>query len=158
MPAGEGAPEKQHGSDVTDREAKTESDAVRLIDSSIWIHCDRKRNTHMKERLNALIIAGSARVCWPVHTELLIGVKNEAKWTTIDEGLSAIVHIPIADSTWRQASSWGWKLARRGQTAPLVDLLIAAAAVEANCMLWTSDSDFDRIASVSSLQLDRIRN
>ena len=130
-------------------------EAVRLIDTSVWIRSDRKRDAAMKERLKALINAGSARICWPVHTELLIGVKDEEQWTIVNEGLSAIEHVQVSDSTWRQASAWGWKLARRGQTAPLVDLLVAAAAVEANLILWTVDSDFDRIASISGLRLDR---
>lgn len=127
----------------------------RLIDTSVWIRADRKRDSQVSERLKTLLRLGAARVCWPVRAELLVGVKDEQQWATLDDSLSAIDHVPVTENTWRLASKSGWKLARRGQTVPIVDLIIAAAAIEADLVLWTVDSDFDRIADVSPLQLDR---
>jgi predicted nucleic acid-binding protein len=125
-----------------------------LIDTSIWLRADRGRDRSVQERLKALINAGAARLCWPVHAELLVGVKDELRWTMLDEGLSALEHVPIVDSTWRLASKAGWQLARRGETVPTLDLLIAAAAIEANLVLWTADSDFERVATVTSVKLE----
>jgi predicted nucleic acid-binding protein len=126
----------------------------RLVDTSVWIRADSTKHIETKERLVELTVAGLAWICWPIHTELLIGVKTPERWTELDEQLSALHHAPITDDTWRQAARLGRDLARQGRTVPLTDLLIAVAALDQEIPLWTADSDFKRIASVAPLHLD----
>lgn len=126
----------------------------RLIDSSVWIRADRKGHEALKQRLRTLIIAGSAWICWPIRAELLMGVKSRREWTALEERLAALEHAPLNEETWRRAARLGHSLARGGQSVPLSDLLLAAAAIERDLVLWTVDADFKRIASVAPLRLD----
>jgi predicted nucleic acid-binding protein len=126
----------------------------RLVDTSIWIRADRKGHASVKERLTGLLVSGSVWICWPIRAELLVGVKTPDSWIALDERLASLEHASITDDTWHRAARLGHDLARKGQTVPLSDLLIAVAAMDQRLPLWTADSDFKRIASVAPLELD----
>jgi predicted nucleic acid-binding protein len=127
---------------------------LRLIDTSVWIRADRRKQNEFRDRLKGLVISVSAYICWPVRVELLMGAKDEERFKVLDEQLSILPHLSMTDKTWLESASIGRKLARSGQTVPVVDLLIAAAAIEAGMTLWTVDTDFKRVQSVSDLQVD----
>lgn len=127
---------------------------IYLVDTSVWIRSDRKKEKELRERLKRLVIEGTAYICWPVRVELLIGAKDEDKFRSLDETLSVLPHLPIADETWREAARMGQKLARRGQTVPLIDLLVASIAIESGMTIWTVDSDFKRVQAVTELRVD----
>lgn len=127
---------------------------VRLVDTSVWIRADRKKQKELQERLKRLIVAGTAHICWPVRVELLIGAKDEERFQSLDEQLSVLPHLAITDQTWRESARVGQKLARSGQTVPLIDLLVASVAIESGMTLWTVDSDFERIEAVTKLRTD----
>jgi predicted nucleic acid-binding protein len=100
----------------------------RLIDTSVWIRADRKGHDALRDRLRELLIAGSVRICWPIRAELLIGVKTPERWAILNEQLAALEQVPILDQTWERAARLGHQLARKGQSVPLPDLLIAHRA------------------------------
>jgi predicted nucleic acid-binding protein len=127
---------------------------IRLVDTSVWIRADRRKQNEFRDRLKALVIAGSAYICWPIRVELLMGAKDEEKFQALDEQFSTMRHLSMTDQTWRESAGIGRKLARTGQTVPVVDLLIAAAAIEAGMTLWTVDSDFKRVEAASGLRVD----
>lgn len=60
----------------------------------------------------------------------------------------------MPDQTWERAAHLGHQRARKGQSVPQPDLLIAAAALLYGLPLWSVDSDFKRIAAVAPLDLD----
>lgn len=126
----------------------------RLIDTSVWIRADRKGHEAVKSRLQELLVAGFVWTCWPIRAELLIGVKTVERWAILDEQLAALEQVSITESTWARAAHLGHELARKGQSVPLPDLLIAASALLHGLTLWTVDSDFKRIAAISPLKLD----
>jgi predicted nucleic acid-binding protein len=102
-----------------------------------------------------LIIAGLAWICWPIRAELLVGVKTPERLTAVNEQLAALPHAPVTDETWYRVARLGHELARKGQTVPVLDLVIAVAAMDRQLPLWTTDSDFTRIAAVAPLTLER---
>ncbi len=126
----------------------------RLVDTSVWIRADRKGHETLKNRLKELLVADFVSICWPIRAELLIGVKTLERWEILDEQLAALEQVPMTESTWAQAARLGHMLARKGQSVPLPDLLIAATALLQDLTLWTVDSDFKRIAAVVPLDLD----
>ncbi|THI84940.1 MAG: PIN domain nuclease [Nitrospira sp. CG24A] len=83
----------------------------------------------LKDRLKELLIAGSVWICWPIRAELLIGVKASERMAILNEQLAALEQAPILDQTWDRAARLGHQLARKGQSVPLPDLLIAATAL-----------------------------
>ena len=89
-------------------------------------------------------MAGSLWICWPIRAELLIGVKTSERMAILNEQLAALEQAPIL----------GHQLARKGQSVPLPDLLIAATALLHVLPLWSVDSDFKRIVAVAPLDLD----
>ena len=84
----------------------------------------------------------------------LIGVKTPERWAILDEQLGALEQVSITDLTWTRAARMGNELARRGQSVPLPDLLIAATALLHGLTLWTVDGDFKRIAAIFPLNID----
>ena len=115
---------------------------------------DRKGHETLKNRLKELLVADFVSICWPIRAELLIGVKTLERWEILDEQLAALEQVPMTESTWSRAARLGHMLARKGQSVPLPDLLIAATALLHGLTLWTVDSDFKRIAAVAPLDLD----
>ena len=130
------------------------SQIPRLVDSSVWIRADRRRNEAVRNRLVALIGGGLTSICWPIHAELLVGVGDERQRKSLDERLSALDHIPVGEQTWSHAAEIGWRLSRLSQSVPMLDLVIAAVAIESNLILWTVDTDFKRVAATAPLRLD----
>lgn len=126
----------------------------RLIDTSVWIRADRKGHDALKDRLRELLIAGSVWIWWPIRAELLIGVKTPERWAIINEQLAALVQASISDQTWKRAARLGHQRARKAQSVPLPDLLIATTALLHGLPLWSVDSDFKRIVAVAPLELD----
>ncbi len=126
----------------------------RLIDTSVWIRADRKGHQDVTVRLQELLVAGNVWICWPIRAELLIGVRTPERWTILDEQLASLEQVAITESTWTRAARLGHELARKGQSVPLPDLLIAATALLHNLTLWSVDSDFKRIAAITPLKLD----
>lgn len=126
----------------------------RLVDTSVWIRADRKGHEAIKDRLKELLVADFVSICWPIRAELLIGVKTPERWAILDEQLAALEQVSMTESTWSRAARLGHELARKGQSVPLPDLLIAATALLQGLTLWSVDSDFKRIAAVAPLDLD----
>ncbi len=126
----------------------------RLIDTSVWIRADRKGHDALRDRLREHLVAGFVWTCWPIRAELLIGVKTPERWAILNEQLATLEQTSSLDQTWERAARLGHQLARKGQSVPLPDLLIAASALQYGLPLWTVDSDFKRIVAVAPLDLD----
>lgn len=126
----------------------------RLVDTSVWIRADRRGHDALRDRLKEHLVAGFVWTCWPIRAELLIGVKTPERWAILNEQLAALEQAPIVDQTWERAARLGHQLARKGQSVPLPDLLIAATALLHGLPLWSVDSDFKRIVAVAPLDLE----
>lgn len=118
-----------------------------LPDTSVWVDFARRGAAGRAAGLRDLLDGGEVSTCGPVAAELLAGAEGE-----VAERISAtIASLPWADlspGAWSDAGVAARRLRKSGQTVPLTDLAIAAAAARAGHVLWSFDSDFKRIQPV----------
>jgi hypothetical protein len=118
-----------------------------LPDTSVWIPYFRSHSGEEGDRLEALIRRGEVAICGPVLAELLAGAGDSQRKAIV----GTVGHLRLADlnrAAWEEVGSLARRLRRSGQTLPLTDLAIAAAAARGGHVLWSLDSDFERIAPV----------
>jgi predicted nucleic acid-binding protein len=89
-----------------------------------------------------------------VRVEVLLGCRNEAEFASNAETFAALHEVPLDSGTWERAGRLGFDLRRRGVSASVPDLIIAASAIERAATLVHADSDFDLIAQHSDLQVE----
>jgi len=117
-----------------------------LADTSVWIDFFRGREPEATG-LEQLLDHDDLVVCGPILAELVAGTHRSqrgALWLA----LAALPLIELDGAAWREAGELAQDLRRIGETIPLLDVLIAVAAVRAGASLWTRDSDFERISQV----------
>jgi predicted nucleic acid-binding protein len=74
-------------------------------------------------------------------TEYVKWVRQRAERLAKEQYLS-LEQVSITEVTWSRAAHLGNELARKGQSVPLPDLLIATAALQHSLPLLTVDSEF----------------
>ncbi|HEU4905692.1 MAG TPA: PIN domain-containing protein [Solirubrobacterales bacterium] len=118
-----------------------------LPDTSVWVDYSRRGAQGNAAAMRRLLDRGEVATCGPVVAELLAGADGEVGerlWTT----LSSLPWAHLPTPRWREVGQLANTLRRRGQTVPLTDLVIAIAAVRDGHVLWSLDTDFERIAPV----------
>ncbi|MCZ7587530.1 MAG: PIN domain-containing protein [Gaiella sp.] len=117
-----------------------------LPDTSVWIDFFRGTDPAARE-LGRLLAGEPPPICGPILAELVAGTpadRREDVWLA----LAGLPFVDLDREAWTLAGELAYDLRRAGETVPLVDLLIAVAAVRANAALWTRDRDFLRVARV----------
>jgi predicted nucleic acid-binding protein len=128
---------------------------MKLIDSSVWIRLFRRRSDpRLQGIVSNLIASGEAAINGIILVELLVGATNEQRFVSAQSNLNGIPSIPITSRTWNSAADLGFRLRRLGLRLEIPDVVIAASAIEHNIPLFHADSDFDRIAQRSTLQVE----
>ena len=117
-----------------------------LPDTSIWI--DYFRGTEpVASAFDRVLATEEPVICGPILAELLAGApppQREELWL-------ALASLPFAElgrDAWAQAGELAHELRSRGEGLPLLDVLIAVAAVRAHAALWTRDRDFERVVDL----------
>jgi predicted nucleic acid-binding protein len=117
-----------------------------LPDTSVWIDYFRGVEPGATE-LGTSLADKPPWICGPILTELIAGTpvaQREDVWLA----LSSLPFVELGRDAWLRAGELAHDLRRRGDTVPLIDLLIAVAAVRADAELWTRDTDFERVGGV----------
>lgn len=117
-----------------------------LVDTSCWIDYFRGRSP-IAEELADLLAEHAVVLCGPVLAELLAGAPEQQR-EALRDALAGLPFVDIAYGTWREAGELAQSLRRGGAAVPLLDVLIALAAIRAKVSLWTHDRDFERLAKV----------
>ena len=127
-----------------------------LVDTSVWIDFFNGVSSVPRVSLRKLLEA-EEEVCISSYilAETLQGFKNEREFEAAKRHL---LYLPILDLTNPESYISAAQLYRtcrkRGVTIrKAADCLIAQTAIEHGVPLLHNDKDFDRIASVSSLQI-----
>jgi predicted nucleic acid-binding protein len=128
-----------------------------LVDTSVWINYSKGINNAQTDRLDEYLKFHPNHLfcCPPVLQEFLMGLK------TIQDFEFYLLHLSrfmIPNLDWPllsiSAAKLYFDLKKKGITIRKSnDCLIAQIAIDNNCLLVHNDSDFDLIASGSSLKL-----
>ncbi len=117
-----------------------------LADTSIWVAYLRQGHDHpWGAELDQLLGGGDLLICGPVAAELLAGTAERDR-EQLAESLQGLDWAELDRRSWTRAGTLAARLRAAGETVPLTDVFIAAAALRADAQLLTADSDFERVA------------
>jgi len=124
-----------------------------LIDTSLWVDFTRARSPlSIKRFIAPYVLHPDAYLAEPVTFEILRhATAAEARQLTQQFQTLPMLATPL--DLWTQAAQLGQACRAKGITATSLDLLIAAVALYHGAEVVTFDDDFEKIASVSSLQV-----
>jgi predicted nucleic acid-binding protein len=109
-----------------------------LVDTSAWIEFFNPRgDARVRRALQTALEEGLVVTIAPVLTELLVGL-NRAR-SVEAQAIARLRALEVVTMDWDvcvRAGTLGRALARRGQRAPTVDLMIAAAAACGGHDVW----------------------
>lgn len=120
-----------------------------VVDTSVWISALREPGGRNSEILSSLLSADEVALPVPVRVELL----SEAGGNTrprLKRALTALPVLTVTDETWSIVDAW---IADADEAFSIPHLLIAAAARDIGGLVWSLDSDFERMARAGLVQL-----
>jgi predicted nucleic acid-binding protein len=113
-----------------------------VVDTSVWIGA--RRDPTIARTLDSLLDADEAAMALPVRLELWAGVSRQDR-RPLDAALSALAQIVPDDETWPQMALAIERAADAGERFAFVDMLIATLATGSGALVWSLDSDFERM-------------
>jgi predicted nucleic acid-binding protein len=120
----------------------------------VWTWARDRRFPHLAEWFNGEVAAGRVLVCDLIVLELTRLAPNEARARAVAERLDAFKSVPMPGTLWDRAREIQLLMAPEGdhRRVPPADLLLAAAAEQAEVPLVHYDRDYERIAAVAGLR------
>lgn len=129
-----------------------------LVDTSIWSQALRRQKpsrTKEIDLLEELIEQGNAVLSGIILQEILQGIKIRDQFLKLKNHFAAFTLLESQRTTYENAADLFSKCRAKGISVSTVDCLIAATAIENDCLLFTLDTDFSAIASICRLKLYR---
>ncbi|MFN9643809.1 MAG: PIN domain-containing protein [Cyanobacteriota bacterium] len=127
-----------------------------LLDTSLWIDFTRARSpAALKQCIAPYVLDPAAHLAEPVRFEVLRAARPEEA-TLLEAQFDTLPMLSTPADLWKKAIELGQACRRIGRTVLSLDLLVAAVALHHNALLVSFDADFDAIASVSALRLNRL--
>ncbi len=127
-----------------------------LLDTSLWIDFTRARSpAALKQCIAPYVLDPAAHLSEPVRFEVLRAARPEEARLLVAQ-FDTLPMLSTPADLWQKAIELGQACRRIGRTVLSLDLLVAAVALHHNAVLVSFDADFDAIASVSSLRLNRL--
>jgi predicted nucleic acid-binding protein len=123
-----------------------------VVDTSVWVSVFRRRTSPEAEAFAALLDTDEILLPAPVRTELLGGVRP-AHRQALRRILTALPVAYPTTETWKQMDDWAIEGSERGQSFGVGDLLIGAMARGAGALVWSLDTDFQRMARLKFVDL-----
>jgi predicted nucleic acid-binding protein len=123
-----------------------------VVDTSVWVRSLRAGASAEADTLRALLDADEACLAVPVRIELLSGASTLDR-PRLRRSLSALPVLYPSDDTWRVMDGWVDVAGRAGQRFGVGDLLIGALARETGSLVWSLDSDFERMSRLGFVDL-----
>jgi len=122
-----------------------------LVDTSAWIASFKKvGDPQLREYLKVTITSGKAATSPIIVLELLQGCRTNSERDALRNKLENLEVLDIPQAIWERSYELGFSLRRNGLTIPTADLIIAAAAIENDCILLHQDEHYEMIAQYFS--------
>lgn len=119
-----------------------------VVDTSAWA---RAHHPRVREPWKQVLLDRRLRLSPAVRFEILFSSRDGTSFDTLAERLSAIQAAPLNASVIRSAEQAMRTLAHRSagaQRLPIVDYLVAAAALELGAAVIHYDQDYDTLAEL----------
>jgi predicted nucleic acid-binding protein len=130
---------------------------ARLLDTTLWVDLTRSKSPLSRRAFVVPYVSDSeARIAEPILFELLRSA-TDAEANLLTQYFGAIPQLSTPADLWSRASDLGRECRRNGISVGAIDLLIAQVALHHGAELVTFDSDFQRIAQVSGLQVQLLQ-
>jgi hypothetical protein len=127
-----------------------------IVDTSVWIEVLRDKTGKTVQAFRERVNIENCVFCRFTQLELLQGSKDEMEWKRLDDYLSTQFYLEATEKTWREAARIYFELRRKGITlSSPVDCCIAQIAIESKIILLHKDEDFERIARIRPLIIER---
>ncbi len=122
-----------------------------IVDTSVWVATRRQPAGAIAETLRSLLDEDEVGLALPVRLELWAGTAKQDR-AAFRRAFSALPLLVPSDDTWRALDPWVARAADAGQRFAITDLLIAGLAHEAGALVWSLDSDFERMERLKFVQ------
>jgi predicted nucleic acid-binding protein len=133
-----------------------------VVDTPVWSIALRRRPENLSEpeqrlvqALAELIREGRAEILGPIRQELLSGIREQAQFRRLRDYLRAFPEHPLEMADYEESAHMNNRCRAKGISGSAVDFLICAAAHRRNWVIFTTDRDFSKYASVLPLRLHR---
>ena len=120
-----------------------------LVDTSAWVHSLRRDGDRdIRERVAALLAAGSAAWCALVRAELWNGARAGHERNVLRDMERDLVEFPLTPEVWDAAYELARTARARGITAPTTDIVIQACANHYGTGLLHADGPVGHLAGL----------
>ena len=127
-----------------------------LLDTSLWIDFTRARSpASLKQFIAPFVLDPEAHLAEPVRFELLRSARPEES-RQLEAQFATLPTLATPADLWQRATILGQACRQIGRTVVSLDLLVAAVALHHNAVLVSFNADFEAIAAVSALRLQRL--
>lgn len=124
-----------------------------LIDTSLWIDFTRARTpAKLKHLIAPYILDPDAHIADPIRFEILRNATPQES-RLIQRHFQTFPVLAVPPDLWSAAALLGQQSRQKGVTIGALDLLIATVALHHGAMLITFDDDFQKISTLSNLQV-----
>lgn len=117
-----------------------------LVDTCVWLLALRRRSATEDDpwvsMLTRLIQRGEAAIMGPVRQELLSGIREQAQFERLREGLQPFTDLPLHAGDYERAADMFNQCRRAGIYGCNTDFLICACAERNELAILTTDKDF----------------
>ena len=131
-----------------------------LVDTPVWSLALRRKTADLNQReqqtteaLANLIREGRAQLVGVVRQELLSGIREETRYTSLRDYLRAFDDPELHAGDYEEAAAMHNQCRSRGIAGSAIDFLLCAAAHRRNWQVFTMNADFKRYAKVLGLRL-----
>jgi len=124
---------------------------VIIVDTSVWVATMRQPLGPPASTLRGLLDADAVLLALPVRLELMSGVAAHDR-ARFRRALSALPLLMPTEDTWQIVERWIEPAAARGHRFAVSDLLIAGLAAEMRSLVWSLDSDFERMEALGMVE------